>query len=569
VFIPIIIVGGYLTSELRQLALEDAEDQTLIDMERVKKRTIELLNVPVYVSNNILLDNQLKEIVNTEYKTIHEVVAAYRNYNVFSDYRRIFEEVTNIRLYMENPTLLNNWEIIPTSPTLKNSIWYSTVKKGKGLAYWFYIEDETKRQQKNLSLVRKIDFLDYATSAVLVINVNMKQLHSVLSQESTPTMIVDERNRIITSNQTGYQDRNLKEIVDTEHPMNGSMSVFQGTVEGEPTQIYMDEIPIEDSFNQLKVVSFIPQKSISESANYFSKIGFIVILISVSISILFIYYLSKLLTNRILLLNNQVREVGKGNFDTKITVDGSDEVGQLAGQLQSMVDNTNQLIHQVHQSNEKATLLERKQNEIKFKMMASQINPHFLFNALESIRMKAHLNGEQRIAYIVKLLGKLMRNSIEVGTGKVPLIDEIEVVRYYLEIQKFRFADRLSYELNIDDVTYQVLIPPLIIQPLAENAVIHALEDSEDEVEVIVNARKLDEGIYIEVLDSGYGISEEKMQEIKQSLDEQEEEEGSRIGLRNVHQRLQLLYGEKSGLRIKSELGIGTEVSFLIPHEEE
>src|SRR5690625_4873138 len=129
-----------------------------------------------------------------------------------------------------------------------------------------------------------------------------------------------------------------------------------------------------------------------------------------------------------------------------------------------MVDNTNQLIHQVHQSNEKATLLERKQNEIKFKMMASQINPHFLFNALESIRMKAHLNGELRIAYIVKLLGKLMRNSIEVGTGKVPLIDEIEVVAYYLESQKFRFADRLSYELNIDDVTYQVVIPPLIIQ---------------------------------------------------------------------------------------------------------
>src|SRR5690625_4469906 len=118
-----------------------------------------------------------------------------------------------------------------------------------------------------------------------------------------------------------------------------------------------------------------------------------------------------------------------------------------------MVDNTNQLIHQVHQSNEKATILERKQNEIKFKMMASQINPHFLFNALESIRMKAHLNGEQKISQIVKLLGKLMRNSIEVGTGKVQLIKEIEVVRYYLEIQKFRFVDRLSYELNIDDVT--------------------------------------------------------------------------------------------------------------------
>src|SRR5690625_984917 len=183
--------------------------------------------------------------------------------------------------------------------------------------------------------------------------------------------------------------------------------------------------------------------------------------------------------------------------------------------------------------------------------------------------MNEQLNVKKRIAYNLKLLGKLMRNSIEVGTGKVPLTDEIEVVRYYLEIQKFRFADRLSYKLNIDSATYQVLIPPLIIQPLVENAVIHALEDSEDEVEVIVNAKKIDEGIFIEVLDSGYGISKEKMAEIKQSLDEQDEEEGSRIGLKNVHQRLQLLYGEKSGLRIKSELGIGTEVSFLIHNEEE
>lgn len=317
IFIPIFIVGGFLTNELRQQALEDAESQTLLDMERVKKRTIEILNVPLYVSNNLLLDKNLKELVNTEYESIYDVVAAYRDYNVFSDYRRIFEEVTNIRLYMENPTLLNNWEIIPPTPYVKNAIWYSTVKKGKGLAYWFYMEDETKRQQRNLSLARKIDFFDYGTSGVLVINVNMQQLNSVLSQESTPTMIVDERNRIITSNQEGYYGKRLKDIVDTEHSMNGSKSVFQGKVNGESTQIYMDEIFIEDSFNHLKVVSFISKENIAESTNYVSKIGFIVILISLTISILFIYYLSKLLTNRLLILNHQVSEVGKGNFDTK------------------------------------------------------------------------------------------------------------------------------------------------------------------------------------------------------------------------------------------------------------
>src|SRR5690625_7755815 len=92
-----------------------------------------------------------------------------------------------------------------------------------------------------------------------------------------------------------------------------------------------------------------------------------------------------------------------------------------------MVDNTNQLIHQVHQSKEKATLLERKQNQIKFKMMASQINPHFLFNALESIRMKEHLNGEKEISMIVKLLVRLMQNSIDVGTSIVLILIDVDV----------------------------------------------------------------------------------------------------------------------------------------------
>lgn len=568
VFIPIIIVGGYLTNELRQVALEDAEEQTFQNMERVKKRVIEVLNVPIYVSNNILHDEDLKDIVNADYQTIYDVVAAYRGYYVFSDYRRIYDEITNIRFYMENPTLLNNWQIIPPTTQVKNSTWYSTVKEGNGSIYWFYIADETNRQQKFLSLVRKIDFFDYQTSGVLVINVNTDQLNSVLSQESIPTMIVDEQNRIITSNRYNYHGEKLTEIVDFEHPVNGSTRAIQGVVEGQPTQIYMDEILVEDSLNQLKVVSFISEESIAESANYFIKIGLTVILISASISLLFIYYLSKLLSNRILTLNEQVREVGKGNFNTKITVDGADEIGQVATQLQLMVDNTNQLLHKVHQSNERATLLERKQNQIKFKMMASQINPHFLFNALESIRMKAHLNGEKEISQIVKLLGKLMRNSIEVGTGKVQLINEVKVVRYYLEIQKFRYVDRLSYELNIDFTTYDLFIPPLIIQPLVENAVIHALENSEDHVEVTVEANKVSEGLLIEVLDTGFGISKEKRVEINQSLHESDEKQGDRIGLKNVHQRLQLLYGEKSGLRIKSELGTGTKVSFLIPHQE-
>ncbi len=259
--------------------------------------------------------------------------------------------------------------------------------------------------------------------------------------------------------------------------------------------------------------------------------------------------------------------MGKGNFDHTILVDGKDEIGQLSKQLNMMAKNTKQLLQEIEESNKQKSLMEQKQNHIKFKMMASQINPHFLFNALESIRMRASLNGEREIAQVVKLLGKLMRNSIEVGTGKVKLSSEISVIQSYLEIQKFRYRERIHYTLHIDPRTNDLEIPPLIIQPLVENAVIHGIEDVATGGEISVTSKWTSVGVYIAVMDSGKGIDEERLKKIKQMLAENEEKEGIRIGLRNVHQRLLLTYGESAGLEIESVLDKGTTISFLIPLE--
>jgi two-component system sensor histidine kinase YesM len=206
-----------------------------------------------------------------------------------------------------------------------------------------------------------------------------------------------------------------------------------------------------------------------------------------------------------------------------------------------------------------------KQNEIKFKMMASQINPHFLFNALESIRMKAHLKGEKEISNVVRLLGKMMRKNLEAGSRTVTLQNEIDVVRCYLEIQKFRYESRLQYELHVDPLAEQVHVLPLIIQPIVENAVIHGLENTEAGGVVCIKARLIDGSVQIEVADNGAGMTAEKLESLYQSLEDQEDGEHNRIGLRNVHMRLQLSYGSEHGLVIQSELGLGTKVRFSIP----
>ena len=149
--------------------------------------------------------------------------------------------------------------------------------------------------------------------------------------------------------------------------------------------------------------------------------------------------------------------------------------------------------------------LESKQNQIKFKMMASQINPHFLFNALESIRMKAHMKGQSEISNVVRLLGKTMRKNLEAGQRNVTLHNEMDMVRCYLDIQKFRHEDRLKYELLIDPSAEQMPILPLIIQPLVENAVIHGLENREEGGIVRIKAELLDDQVHVEVIDNGLG----------------------------------------------------------------
>ncbi|MDQ0223983.1 sensor histidine kinase [Metabacillus niabensis] len=566
VFIPVIIVGGFLTNELRKLALVDAEQEAVANMERVKQRTLEVLKVPVYISNNLLYDQRLGQIVNTDYEDLYDVVLSYRDYNIFQSYRSIYKnEIRNIKFYTENETLLNNWQIVPVDENVENSDWYRNAKNGKGLIRWDYIEDDTSNGNKYLSLVRKIDFVEYEKSGVLVIQLNTKMFNLILSQESQPTMIVDDDNNIISSNQKDFIGNKLQNIIDSQEILAGKTGTFQGMTQDVSTHILVDSIQLDSSVNHVRIISLIADKEIGRNANMFGKMGLIVVTISVCIALLLIYYISKLLSNRLIRLSSQIGQVGNGNFNTHILIDGKDEIGQLSKQLDRMVKNIKQLLNEVYESNRQKTLLERKQSEIKFKMLASQMNPHFVFNALESIRMKAHIRGEQEIARAVKLLGKLIRNSIEVGSRNVNLISEIEVVRSYLEIQKFRHGDRLNYFIEIDPQTKQFPIPPLIIQPLVENAVIHGVEKNESGGSVYVKTLLCEKGLLVEVTDNGIGISEERQQEIFKALNEQEEKEGMRIGLRNIHQRLQLSYGKDAGLNIESKKHVGTKIYFIIP----
>ncbi len=567
VFIPVLIVGILLTNELRNMALKNAMEQTSSNVQRVKARTAELINVAYDSAYRLANDDQLETVANRKYEAVYDVVKAYREYPDFKENRQLYEEISNIRFYMDNPTMLDNWEFIQPEPSIVRTAWYQrALGSSNGMTSWYYLEDE-RDSLKYLSLVRKVSFLDQATSGVLVINVNMDMLGSILNQESFETMIVDDSNTIVAANRNGLKGKTLADIDFDREVITERGGIFDADVDGKASRVLIEPLVPESSLNALRIISVFSIDTIVKDANRINVLALIVISASLVIAIFLIYGVSTILSKRMLRLSKHISKVATGNFDVILKIDGKDEIGQLSRQFNSMVSSINGLVEDVQESNRQKNLLESKQNEIKLKMMASQINPHFLFNALESIRMKAHLKGEKEISQVVRLLGKLMRRNLEVGTGKTKLMNEIDIVRCYLDIQKFRYEDRLGYSLRIDPRVEQAAIPPLIIQPLVENAVIHGLENKPEGGMVYVQAELVGENIQIDVFDNGEGITEEKITQLYESLNEVEDDEQNRIGLRNVHLRLLLSYGSEHGLVFKSEPGVGTHISFTIPYE--
>ncbi|WP_100405260.1 cache domain-containing sensor histidine kinase [Bacillus solitudinis] len=564
VIVPVLIVGVFLTNQLREMALNNAHEQITIDMDRIKKRTAEVLIPPIYVSNHALVDQRLKELVTAHYQSTYEVVDAYTHYSDFRNHIRFYPEITNIRFYYNNSTMLNNWTFIPNSVQVERSPWYKGATEGKGLIGWYYIEDETTKL-KNLSLVRAINYVSYKSTGMLVIDVNTEQLNRILSQEMTPTMIVDAQNHIVAAKNRDHIGLTLTEVEFPENVINGEVGIFEAPIFNEPSQIMVDKLIVENSMNELRIISVISNTSINKDANHISLLGMVIVSLGLIVALLLIYGFSHLLSKRLSTLRTQMDVVAQGNLQPNQVIGGNDEIGQLSRKFHDMTVSIKNLLQEVEDKNNEKRKLEKRQSEIKLKMLASQINPHFLFNTLETIRMKAHMRGEADISHIVKLLGKLLRRSLEVGGEMITLKKEIEMARSYLEIQNFRFEHRLLYEIQLDPVVEDVQIPPLVIQPLVENAVIHGLGRESKGGKVTIQTSIDGNRLLVIVSDNGIGMTEEKRVTVLEALNTKNEVGELRIGIRNVHQRLIMIFGLESGLHIQSEYGKGTLVSFYLP----
>ncbi|MBP2114309.1 two-component system sensor histidine kinase YesM [Paenibacillus silagei] len=573
VMIPVLIAGVILTNYFREGALNRAIDQATNNVEKIKSQLYSKLRVPTDISNLLYFDEDLERLVNTHYPSILELTKAYLNYTDLKEYVLRYREISNIRFFIDNPTLVDDMSIAPVTPEIRTRNWYTQAMRNNQI-YWMYIHDKDpyinspKGTINKLSLIRQVPYPEYSKSGILMVQVNQDELNQMLHQEPFETIIIDEQGYIVSAKNPQLVGSTVDAFDIGINVQSQSKGVFMTQVKDKDSYVMIDEMIPELSVSKLKIISVFETKSILSDANKVSQLGLFIVIGVLLVALVLVYTISLLTSNRLLRLSRQLNQVALGNLNVVSHIDGTDEIGQLSRQFNYMVASINQLITQVIESNEKNSTLEIAQREIKLKMMASQIHPHFLFNALESIRMNAHLRGEREIANIVRLLGKLMRKNLEVGRERAPIKEEIEMIRSYLEIQKFRYEDRLEYEIAFDPAAAEVMIPPLIIQPLVENSVVHGLENKEGTVHVSIAVTLTEnQEIQVIVMDDGIGMTEDRLAAIMEVITKAEEEEQGRIGLRNVQQRLTLYYGAEHGLNISSREGEGTRITFSIPKD--
>jgi two-component system sensor histidine kinase YesM len=567
--IPLLIMGIVVVQAFRTSALDDAIKQTESNVDRVKTRTSEMLETAINLADRLSTDNRVKEIASRRYASVLDVFLAYRDFQTFKISQDFNMDISRIKLYVDNPTLVDNWEFIPLSVETSGAFWYRSAMANPEQNGWYCFGDVTKSGNSRLSLVRSIALPDLPARGVLVIDVNTDRLDALLKAEPFSTLIVDNNNVVAAATDASLNGRPLADSALRQVITKPAPGSYDLNIDGVGSKVFIENIRPERAFNQLRIISIFSVAQIVERANQISLAGLVVMLGIFVLALVFISFIYSILANRLLSLSRQIDLVSRGNFTTTLPVDGRDEIGVISGQFNGMVGNISALLEKIRQADEQKSRLELSQKEIRLKMLASQINPHFLFNALESIRMKAHLRGEKDIAQTVKLLGRLMRKNLEAGDKRIALSAELDSVRCYLEIEKFRLEEKLDYRIEVEPAIEGVMVPPLIIEPLVENAVIHGLEEKYGGGSILVRVWREADLVRIWISDDGVGMPPATLESVRLGLGDWE---GHHIGLSNVHQRLVLGYGPEHGLVIESRQAQpdapgGTIIQFSLPWE--
>ena len=391
----------------------------------------------------------------------------------------------------------------------------------------------------------------------------------VLIMDISEKMLFDRYNKIIKDGRNVYITDLKGSVISSKDKRLIGKNYFSDIQKEE----YMDEhewysvirrennnyIKMESTLDKYgwSIIEEIPSNVIKQPIKQITEKFILTLILVIIVSFIIIYKLSVWITKPVINMKNIMKEVMNGNLNLKVEVDRNDEIGNLEESFNNMIKWLEESIEEIKEQ-------EKQKRIAELSFLQAQINPHFLYNTLSGVRFLVSMNKNEEAEEMLFKFTKLLRNILPKASELITLQEEIEIIIAYIELQKIRYPNLFTVDISIEESIKNIKVPALILQPVVENAIFYSIDNEGKKGEISIISYSKKEKIIIDVKDNGKGMSDRQINNVFNN-----KEAINRVGLINVHERIQLNYGKDYGIEIISEEGKGTNVKYILPKKEE
>lgn len=562
IFIPVIIVdlivifniNVYQKREQKQ-ALENAIARVLNDFSSVIEQV-------TYYSRNIVSDSSLMKFLNTDYTSAGDYQEAFEEIDSKSvfHYYKFIKEVSNVTIYVDNDTITETDHIKRLNDIARRMWWY---QKFEGSNSTFYIFEDITRNAGSainpkagtITLIRKFTNIK-DRECILMLDLNYNQFfHNLLEDQIQSDIYICNSNRILFASDSSIFKSSKDKIPVVEQIRRDSVFVSK-----------LVPAVAED----WTIYALSNKEPLWKTLLSSKELIFVILIINLLLPTIIINILVKSIISRLYILENYFDGLRNEQFDRIPEDKEKDEISQLFHHYNTTVDKIQELIDTIIERNDEKHALEATKKQAELNALNTQVNPHFMYNTLECICMRSLIKGEKETAEIVRCLSVLLRQMSKWNRDVVTIEEELSFVEKYLTIQKYRFADKIAYEVRQQDAVRDFLIPKLTLVSFVENACVHGIEESIDSGDVSVMASVEDEKVMIVVKDTGCGMDDKTLQELRAKLDVADVNmlyHSKSTGVLNAVMRLKMYFGDKLSFTISSVIDEGTRIEINIARD--
>lgn len=561
--IPILIISSYAYAKLSNIIT----DNFLNSASESFEQSLDYMNYTVYkifdTSNTIVVNNTVTDILTHDAEEYPLTEQIY-DFSKLQSYLCSFEnnlDIKRINLYINDGLIYSSENVsFFKASSLKNTKVEDCILRTNARFIWgpmWYLNESTVND--TLFLLKSIKNPDDLSEDIGFLRIDFRKsiiqdiIDKINPLDDVFSFVINSDNKIIASS------RDLKDLYDNSSidlELIKSAAQFSNQLTTfDDGKFYLQSAAIDKT--DWYMVNVLPKSSILSTIKTQRNYLFIIVILTIIMAIILAAYLVKVINKRLFQVIDGMRQVPNGHLNNYIENDSSDEVGEL-------IDNYNYMISKMSVLIDEQYKLGKEVKNAELKALQSQINPHFLYNTLDMINWMAQKNMNKEISLAVKNLAKFYKLSLNKGKDITTIRNEVEHSKLYVNLQNMRYDNRITLITRLDESLMDCSIPKITFQPIIENSINHGiLGRGMENGSILISGYISQNNLIIQISDDGIGIEKEVLPLILKENNLQTK--GSGYGLKNINQRIKLLYGESYGLSFTSNYGFGTTVEITLP----